>query len=694
MATGVHDRRRRFPPPARTPVAAVAIAFTLLLTAFGSASAQDGLPPEVQFDVLRLEIVDAARRERHKDVLAIADRMRRTGLAMPVETLFLEAKAFHGLGAPDMARRALASYLKAAGRKGENYNEAVRLYVRIKSEMDDRAREAAAAERLRNDYEAARTAWAGEKERIDRWKRHAVVFGGPEDDSATALARSADGGIVLAGSLHVRRTQGDEPLDATLPWLTAFDRMGRRVWHRPLGTVKDPGSLRSIVPVPRRGYLLGGAQKGFQIAAITDPLGNMVGDGDGDPWIIAFAPMAGDGGIARLLKDGDILALGTEEIGKDEGSGDANARLPVAVRLSPAGKAMGKTVLARDSVPRWYDVKDALVLDGGDIVVAGEVRRVDGDAASAEGYVIRITPQGQEMWSRRVVPEHGRGMAITALAAADGGIIAVGRDGAALSYLKFSGDGALLWRRKIEAPAASGAQARLCAASDLEKRLTAAYAGKDGARDGPQGDPLADLASVRTHACRTGTPFAAAAAISARPGGYLILGVAGREDRMNTRITMTAIDDAGGMVWRESHGDGPFNLATSALATGDGGFVVAGVTSNWGRDVVLFKTDAAGTLMPFSGLGPAAAPAETPAASPQALPPATTRDAEDPAGAERQKQETATTEKSAPQRNTKATDPNAEATDDSDIDIFDLIGGMFGGSSESKSKPEPEPRTR
>jgi hypothetical protein len=98
--------------------------------------------------------------------------------------------------------------------------------------------------------------------------------------------------------------------------------------------------------------------------------------------------------------------------------------------------------------------------------------------------------------------------------------------------------------------------------------------------------------------------------------------------------------------------------------------------------------------MPFSGLGPAAAPAETPAASPQAPPPATTRDAEDPADAERQKQETATTEKSAPQRNTKATAPNAESTDDSDIDIFDLIGGMFGGSSESKSKPEPEPRTR
>ncbi|MQA65453.1 MAG: hypothetical protein GEU76_06090 [Alphaproteobacteria bacterium] len=675
-------------------MAAVAIAFALLLAAFGSASAQDVLPPEVQFDVLRFEIVEAARRERHKDVLAIADRMRRTGQTLPVETLFLEAKALHGLGAPDIARRALASYLKAAGRKGENYDEAVRLYVRIKSEMDDRTRDAAATERLRNDYESARAAWAGEQKRIDQWKRHAVVFGGPEDDSATAITRTADGGIVLVGSLHVRRTQGDNPLDATLPWITAFDRMGRRVWHRPLGTAKDPGSLRSIVPVPRRGYLLGGAQKGFQIAAITDPLGNMVGDGDGDPWIIALAPMAGDGGIARLLKDGDILALGTEEIGKNEGSGEASARLPVAVRLSPTGKAEGKAILARDGAPRGYDVKDALVLDGGDVVVTGEVRRMDGDAASSEGYVIRITPHGQEVWSRRVVPERGGGMAITALAPADGGIIAVGRDGAALSYLKFSGDGALLWRRKIEAPAASEAQVRLCAASDLEKRLTAAYAGKDGARDGPQGDPLADLARVRTHACRTGAPFAAATAITARPGGYLILGVAGRDGDAGIRITMTAVDDAGGIVWRESHGDGPFNLATSALASGDGGFVVAGVTSNWGRDIVLFKTDAAGTLMPFSGLGPAAAPAETPAASPQAPPPATTRDAEDPADAERRKQETATTEKSAPQRNTKATDPNAESTDDSDIDIFDLIGGMFGGSSESRSKPEPEPRTR
>jgi hypothetical protein len=678
----------------------LAITFCLLVATFSLASAQDGLPPEVQFDVLRLEIVEAARRDRHKDVLTIADRMRRTGLAMPVKTLFLEAKAFHGLGAPDMARRALASYLKAAGRKGENYDEAVKLYVRIKSEMNDRAREAEAAERIRDDYEAARTAWAAEKKRIDLWKRYAVVFGGPEDDSATALARSADGGIVLVGSLHVRRTQSDDPVDATLPWITAFNRSGRRAWHRPLGSAKDPGSLRSIVPVPRRGYLLGGAQKGFQIAAITDPLGNMVGDGDGDPWIIAFAPLAGDGGMARPLRNGDILALGTEEIGKDDATGKANARLPVAVRLSPAGKALGKAVLAHDGAPRWYyDVKDALVLDGGDVVVAGEVRRVDADASSAEGYVIQITPEGKEVWSRRIVPERDRGMAITALAGADGGVIAVGRDGTALSYLKFSGDGNLLWRRKVEATAVSESQARLCATADLEKRLAAVYAGKAPAADGPENDPLADFAAVRTYTCRTGIPFAAATAIVARPGGYLILGVAGRDGEAETRITMTAIDDAGGIVWRESQGDGPFNLATGALTTGDGGFVVAGVTSNWGRDVVLFKTDAAGTLVPFSGIGPTAAPpaakSEAPPKvqqAPETPPPVAAPNAEHPADTDTQKDETAATDKSAPQRVRKATDPDAEPTDDSDIDIFDLIGGMFGGSS--KSKPEPDQRTR
>jgi hypothetical protein len=673
----------------------------LLLAAPVPVAAQDGLPPEVQFDVLRLEIVEAARQERHKDVLALADRMRRTGLAMPVETLFLEAKAFHGLGAPDMARRALASYLKAAGRKGENYGEALKLNVQIKSEMSEQAHEAARAERLRNDYEAARTAWASEKERIDRWKRYAVVFGGPENDSATALARSNDGGIVLAGSLHVRRTQGDEPMDATLPWITAFDRSGRRVWHRPLGTAKGPGSLRSIVPVPRRGYLFGGAQKGFQIAAITDPLGNMVGNGDGEPWIIAFAPLAGDGGIARLLKNGDILALGTEEVGKDDTTGKANARLPIAVRLSPTGKAKGKAVLARDGAPRWHDVKDALLLDSGDVVVAGEVRRDISDATSTEGYLMRITPEGKEVWSRRVVPERGQGAAITALASGEGDVIAVGRDGTALSYLKFSGDGALLWRRKIEPPAVSESQTRLCATADLEKRLTAVYAGKAPATDRTDNHPLADLAAVRTYACRAGTPFAAATAIMARENGYVILGVSGRIGETETRITMTAIDDAGTIIWRESQGDGPFNVATSALATGDGGFVVAGVTSNWGRDVVLFKTDAAGTLVPFSEIGPAGTPpaaksetAPKTQATPETTPHVASPDAPDSTDADGRKQETAAKDKSAPQRNRKATDPDAEPTDDSDTDIFDLIGGIFGGPSGSESKPEEEQRTR
>ncbi|MGE0651058.1 MAG: hypothetical protein AB7P12_04835 [Alphaproteobacteria bacterium] len=666
----------------------------LFLTVMDPVSAQDRLSPDAQFEALRLEMVEAARRDRHKNVIEIADRMRRTGLAMPVEILFLEGKAFHGLGAPDLARRAFSSYLKAAGRKGKNYDEALRLYVGIRSEISDRARNDERAEQMRNDYEAVRAAWASEKERAERWKRYAVVFGGPEDDSATAMTRSADGGVVLAGSLHIRRTHGDEPIDVTLPWITAFDRAGRRVWHRPLGAARDPGSLRSIVAVSRRGYLFGGAQNGFQIAAITDSLGNMVGDGDGDPWIISFAPLAGDGAIARLLKNGDILALGTEEIGKDDSTGKAGARLPVAVRLSAKGKAMGKAILARDGAPRWYDVRDALVLGGGDVVVTGEMRPSEADATNAEGYVIRISPEGKERWSRRVPSERGQGTATTALAPSGDGFIAVGRDGTAMSYLKFSGDGSVLWRRKIEAPADSESVTRFCATPDVEKRLALIYASSTKATDAKENDFLADFDAVRAHACRASAPFAVATAITERPGGYLILGIAGRDRETETRITMTAIDDAGSIVWRESQGDGPFNLATSALATGDGGFVVAGVTTSWERDVVLFKTDAAGTLMPFSGIGSAAAPpAATPEttpktqASPETLPPVAKPDTTDSTNADKRKQETAAQDKTAPRKN-----PDAESTDDSGVGIFDLLGGMFGGSS--KAKPEPGQRSR
>ncbi len=586
-------------------LSAVLLASVVVLGA-APARAQDDLPPGVRFDVLRLELVNAVHDGNARQVLVIVEKMRKIGGKMPPETPFYEARAFYSLGALSMARRSLASYLKETGRKGADYQEAIHLYVKIKAEQDEKVRAVKAASGLRAAWETARQAWLADKAEIVAWKKHAVVFGGPGEDSAAALARTPEGGVVVAGALYVRKKQDDKEINVTLPWITAFDATGRRIWHRPLGGPTDAGSLRSVVPVPGRGYLFGGVQKGVQMVAVTDRLGNEVANGDGDPWIIGFAAAPhGEGSIARLLPGGDILALGVIEIGKDEKTGQAAARLPVAVRLAPDGKARGKEVFGRAAGTLWFDVQDALVLKGGDVVAAGETRRSAGDADSAEGYLLRIAPDGKARWLRRFASRTGKGMALTALAPApDGGVIAVGRDDNALAYMHVDAAGEVVWRKRQpphDGPIAGTAE--LCATADPAAALTAAYKGR------PQSEAsravAGDLGAVRDFACRKGHAFGAATAVTARDGGgYLVLGVAGRTGETATRISLTAIGADGTVSWQRLLGDNGASLATAALTTADGGFVVAGVATNWGRDVALFKTDGAGRLVPFTGLAP------------------------------------------------------------------------------------------
>ena len=661
--------------------------------------AQDNLPPVVQFDILRLEIEVAAKNERHKDVLQIAERMRRTGQPMPPNVAFLEARALHSLGALSMARRTLAGWLRTAKRDDAHYDEAVKLFVSIKTTMEEKARAARDSRQLQIAYDAAHAAWTAEKERLRLWKERALVFGGPGDDTATALTRSSDGGIVLAGALHVRKPQDDKPVNAVLPWITAFNAAGKRLWHRPLGSASDAGSLRSVVTLADRGYLFGGAQKGFQIAAVTDRLGNMVGNDDGDPWIIAFAPVAaGEGGIARVLKDGTILALGAENIGKTGEDGKPSARLPVIVRLSPKGKLLGKTVLTRGGAARWYDIKDALVLDNGDVVIAGEARRDDADSASAEGYVLRVTPSGKEIWGHMIPATQGQGLSVTALAQIDGALVAAGREGRSLTYFRLSLDGKLVWRRSLPPKSAAVTSSEFCTASDIARRLGSADG--NGARDKKKsGAPLSDLATVHAFVCRPAPSFTAATAITARPGGFLLLGVSGRDGDGLTRITMTAVTNGGDVVWETTHGDGPVNVATGALATADGGFVVSGITTNWGRDVLLFKASSRGAIEPFTGIGPKMPPQPKPAtdaANTGNVPtPSASSDSEEPV----EKEETPAKAAAAPEPSREKPAPSGndtgnvgtapEATprapekstqksgDVPEIDIFKLLGDMF-----------------
>jgi hypothetical protein len=310
-----------------------------------------------------------------------------------------------------------------------------------------------------------------------------------------------------------------------------------------------------------------------------------------------------------LLTSGDIMVLGAEAIGQDKATGQAQARLPVAVRLAPTGKLQGKSVLGQSSGMLWYDVKDAIVLEGGDVILAGGTRRrADSPLAATEGYLMRLSPAGKEIWLKRFTASQGGGLAVTALAATgDGGILATGRDGNALIYFKLSSAGEILWRKHRKEAPTPKIHTRLCATKDLSAQLAAAY----GRTRGDKAQPITPdkIDSVRHFACRNGKSFTAATAIVARPsGGFMILGLAGRKEDSRTRITLTAIRGDGSVNWETSHGDTLGLRPTGILPTADGGFVVVCVASNWGRDALLFKANKRGELVPFTALNPFAPP--------------------------------------------------------------------------------------
>ncbi len=183
-----------------TVLAAVILLMCVTLP-FAPVSAQDILPSNVRFDILKLELFESARKGRHKEVLMITAKMRKIGQEMPEETPYFEARSFNALGATSMARHVLVNYLEKFGRKGRNYDQAIRLFVKIKAAQDKRARKAKTGADLRASYEASHAVWQAAEARAVQWKKYAIVFCGPGEDSATAIARLlASGDIMVLGA--------------------------------------------------------------------------------------------------------------------------------------------------------------------------------------------------------------------------------------------------------------------------------------------------------------------------------------------------------------------------------------------------------------------------------------------------------------------------------------------------------------
>lgn len=136
-------RRADFIPDRTRPSAlkwhgAIAV---LVLTTVGWA--QSDLPPKVQADILRQQIVEAARNHQPQDVLSAAESYRALqtkGIQVPPGVFYLEATAADEMGDHLRAYDALIYYLKVASSADIYYRDALHLYPQYASDPAVKAR--------------------------------------------------------------------------------------------------------------------------------------------------------------------------------------------------------------------------------------------------------------------------------------------------------------------------------------------------------------------------------------------------------------------------------------------------------------------------------------------------------------------------------------------------------------------------
>ena len=603
----------------------------ILVAHHGPAHAQpaqaqeDVLTPGVRYDVLKHRLNLAIRAKNSKQTIGIIAQLRKTRLGVSGETLFYEAHAHYLLKNWTAAYRGLVAYLNTVGRKGRNYKAGIGLFVETEREIKKNRRMSSDLARADRSWTIASAAYDRVSKQRNAWKEKVKTFGGPKDDTAWAMARRADGGFLIGGTFEQSADKKKKQEAGRNMGLMALSRDGRMAWNRiVIGPAKD-GSIRSLTALPKGGFLLGGVHRGFQIAARIDANAVPIRDHNGDPWVSGYARSKdGTGGVVTRAGNAGFIAMGAETFVKD----GKNPRLPFAVRLSKDGKNLGKTVYTGNAARFWHDITDAVALPGGDIVAVGETRpQAAWDTRPGMGYMLRITPQGKVVWAQRI-PAQGKGdLRFSAVAPAHGGgVIAAGRQGGRLFIFKAGADGREVWRKTIAYRDLMPAAARgLCSIGRVVSLVIESQKQKN--RPPPSPDRVA---AVRDLACRTGTPFVSAAAVSTRKYGYLVLAFQGRGNRKKTDIRLIAIDDSGKVLWDRIHGHDGFDLATSALATEDGGSIIAGTTDSigtGGRDFLIFKIDRSGAFAPWTKLGPPAKPSPKPA---KAKSPAPAADANSP----------------------------------------------------------------
>ncbi|ANJ67917.1 hypothetical protein A9404_11480 [Halothiobacillus diazotrophicus] len=387
------------------------------------------------------------------------------------------------------------------------------------------------------------------------WKH---LFGGGEDDGATAIVRAADGGFAVAGYTD---SKGAGKVDA---WVIRLDAHGEALWDRTYGGSEDDAA-NAIVRTADGGFAVAG-DIGSKDADQGDAKG--VGQGDATCANQDDATCAGniDFWVVRLDARGEVLWDRTLGGRKDDWASavvqTADGGLAVAggTRSKGAGKgdawvirldAHGQVLWDRTFGGSEEDEATALVrtADGG-FAVAGDTQSKG--AGKADIWVIRLDAQGHVLWDRTFGGSEND-WAGAMVQTADGGFAVAGEThskGAGSSdvwVIRLNAQGRALWDRTL-------------------------------------GGRKEDWATtiVRT-----------------ADGGFAVAGSTQSKGAGKGDAWVIRLDAQGKLRWDRTFGGRKVDWASAVVQNVDGGFTVAGYTSSKGAgfgDAWIFRLNKNGEL--------------------------------------------------------------------------------------------------
>jgi uncharacterized delta-60 repeat protein len=360
------------------------------------------------------------------------------------------------------------------------------------------------------------------------WTR---TYGGSEDDYASSIQQTADGGYIVAG---VTGSFGAGFYDF---YLVKTNPLGDTLWTRTYGG-SDDDVARSLQQTADGGYIMAGYTYSFGAGNGNFYLVKTNSEGD-TLWTHKYGGSGGDRAYSvQQTSDGGYIVAGyTYSFGA--GNGDY-----YLVKTN----SQGDTLWTRTYGGIYYDYACSIqqTTDGGYIVVGGTISF---GAGNWDSYVVKTNSEGDTVWTRTFGGDN-YDLPYSVQQTADGGYIVAGYtvsfgvgtpDYGNMYLVKTNGQGDTLWTRTY-------------------------------------GGDYDDAAlSVQQTA----------------DGGYVVAGLTNSFGAGSYDFYLVKTNSQGDTVWTRTCGGSDYDYASSIQQTADGCYVMAGSTESFGaggRDFYVVKT--------------------------------------------------------------------------------------------------------